>query len=384
MSAGRNPIAGKVAIVGLGHTAQGELPGRTVEEIAVEAAVAAVADAGLTFDDLDGLVACKSIQGNGADTSVGPLLGLNLPFVQTLQYGSCNFSLHLAAMAITSGLASTVLLTYGANARSNRFDFGQPMYGPDLAARSGLVHIAGRAGLALQRHKSLYGTTDEQFGMLAVGQRQWARMNPNAIFTDPLSMDDYLAQPYMVEPLRRADVTMISDGGIAFVVTSAERAADLPHQPVYLSGMSEYAGIRGDNNPGNLMRPWITKAADALWSSTGLMPADMDALYVQDPTAVWTLQMLEHFGFCGEGEAGAFLAEGHTLPGGSLPLNTHGGQLSESYTWGWMHLVEAIRQLRGDAGPRQVAGARTAAYLSSQGFLKAAASVLSTDQEVGR
>jgi acetyl-CoA acetyltransferase len=378
-----NPIAGEVAIVGLGHTKHGELPGMTVEEIAVEAAINAVADSGLSFDDLDGLVACKSVQGNGADTTLGPVLGLNLPYVQSLNYGTCNFSLHLAVMAIKAGMASTVLLTYGANARSSKFDFGQPMYGPDMSVAAGLVHIAGRAGLALQRHKAIYGTTDEQFGMLAIGQRLWAQKNPNAIFTKPLTMDDYLAEPYMVDPLRRSDVTMISDGGIAFVVTTGERAAELPNKPVYISGISEFAGIRGEHNPENLMRPWLQGSASAIWSKTGLGPGDIDALYIQDPTALWTLQMLEYYGFCGIGEGGPFLVEGHTLPGGHLPLNTHGGQLSESYTWGWMHLVEAVRQLRGQAGERQLDDPEIAMYLSSHGFFKAAATVLSTNQAVG-
>jgi acetyl-CoA acetyltransferase len=328
MPSSLNPIAGEVAIVGLGHTLQGELAGQSVEEIAVDAAIAAVEDCGLAFDELDGLVACKSVQGEGNDVAVGQLLGLNLPYVQSLDYGTCNFSLHLAVMAITSGLASTVLLTYGANARSGKFDFGKPMYGADMATSAGLVHIAGRAGLALQRHKAVYGTTDEQFGMLAVGQRQWAQRNPNAIFRKPLSMEDYLAEPYMVEPLRRSDVTMISDGGVSFVVTTAERAADLPNKPVYVSGIAEHAGVRGEHNPENLMRPWLKDAARAIWTSTGLTTSDIDALYIQDPTALWTLQMLEYYGFCGIGEGGPFLAEGHTMPGGDLPLNTHGGQLS--------------------------------------------------------
>ena len=383
MSIPRNPTAGEVAIVGIGHTAQGELPGCSVEELAVDAGLLALADAGLAPEDLDGLVACKSVQGQGNDVAVGKLLGLNLPYVQSLDYGTCNFSLHLAVMAVTSGLASTVLLTYGANARSGRFDFGRPMYGADMASHAGLVHISGRAGLALRRHKALYGTTDAQFGMLAVGQRAWAQRNPVAIFRDPLTLEDYLARPYMVDPLRREDVTMISDGGVAVVVTTAERARDLPRPPVYVSGIAEYAGVRGDNDPENLMRPWLADAARRVWGATGLSPADVDALYIQDPTALWTLQMLEYYGFCGIGEGGPFLAEGHTLPGGDLPLNTHGGQLSESYTWGWMHMVEAVRQLRGAAGERQLDAPEIAMYLSSHGFVKAAASVLSTSAEVG-
>ncbi len=379
-----NVVAGRTAIVGLGHTAQGELPGHSAEENAVDAALLALADAGLTVDDLDGLVACKSVQGQGNDVNVGALLGVNLPYVQSLDYGTCNFSLHLAVMAIVSGMASTVLLTYGANARSGKFDFGKPMYGADMASAAGLVHIAGRAGLALQRHKAVYGTTDEQFGMLAVGQRDWAQKNPNAIFRTPLSMTDYLAEPYMVAPLRRSDVTMISDGGVALVVTTAEHARQLPNSPVYISGMAEYAGVRAEHNPQNLMRPWLRDSAVTIWASTGLRPADIDALYIQDPTAVWSLQMLEYYGFCGIGEGGPFLAEGHTLPGGSLPLNTHGGQLSDSYTWGWMHVVEAVRQLRGQAGERQLDAPEIGMYCSSHGFVKAAVSVFSTNQSVGQ
>jgi acetyl-CoA acetyltransferase len=383
MTAQRNPVAGQVAIVGLGHTAQGELPGRSVAENAVDAALLALADCGIGPADLDGLVACKSIQGEGNDVSVGQLLGLNLPYAQSLDYGTCNFSLHLAVMAIAAGMASTILLTYGSNARSARFDFGKPAYGADMSSAAGLVHIAGRAGLALQRHKHLYGTTDRQFGMLAVGQRQWARRNPNAIFREPLTMDGYLAEPYLVEPLRRADVTMISDGGVALIVTTAERAAGLPNKPVYVSGIAEHAGVRGEHNPENLMRPWLRDSATAIWAATGLGPADIDVLYIQDPTAVWSLQMLEYYGFCGIGEGGPFLADGHTLPGGDLPLNTNGGQLSESYTWGWMHLVEAVRQLRGQAGERQLDAPEVAMYCSSHGFVKAAASILSTDRSTG-
>jgi len=384
MSTVRNPVAGRVAIVGVGHTVQGELPGQSVEEIAVEAAVLALADAGLDAPDLDGLIACKSVQGGGNDVAVGQLLGVNLPYVQALDYGTCNFSLHLAVMAVISGMAETILLTYGANARTGKFDFGKPMYGADMASAAGLVHIAGRAGLALQRHKAVYGTTDEQFGMLAVGQRDWALKNPNAIFRTPMSMADYLAEPYMVDPLRRSDVTMISDGGVAVVVTTAEHARQLPNPPVYISGMAEYAGVRAEHNPENLMRPWLRDSAVTIWASTGLRPADIDALYIQDPTAVWSLQMLEYYGFCGIGEGGPFLAEGHTLPGRSLPLNTHGGQLSESYTWGWMHVVEAVRQLRGQAGERQLEAPEIGMYCSSHGFVKAAVSVFSTNQSVGQ
>jgi acetyl-CoA acetyltransferase len=371
-------VRGKVAIVGIGHTTQGEHPGKSAEQLNVEAINAALSDAGISKAEVDGLITCKSIQGGGTDVAVGALLGLNPGYAQSLDYGTCNFSLHLAVMAIMTGMASTIVLSYGANARTGKFDFsgGRPDAG--VSRPAGLFHIAGPAGLAVQRHKHLYGTTDEQFGWIAVSQREWAQRNPLAIFRDPLTMDDYLDTPYMVEPLRRHDITMISDGGVALVVTAKERVSEFRNRPVYVTGMAEHTDLRSYQNNSNLMRPWLQSVATDLWNNTGMGPSDIDVLYIQDPTALWVLQMLEYYGFCGVGEAGPFLAEGHTRPGGGLPLNTHGGQLSESYTWGWMHLCEAVRQLRGEAGDRQVTGAEVALYCSTMSFVKGAASILST------
>ncbi|WP_214404014.1 thiolase family protein [Pseudonocardia lacus] len=369
-------VRGEVAIVGVGHTEQGEFPGVSPETLSVRAVRAALDDAGIDRSAVDGLITCKSIQGLNADVTVGPLLGISPPYSQTLDYGTCNFSLHLAVQAILSGLASTIVLCYGANARTVRFPFGAAP--ATLAGAAGLMHIAGPAAMALQRHKALYGTTDEQFGWIAVSEREWAARNPLAIFREPMTMDDYLAMPYMVEPLRRPDVTMLADGGVALVVTTAERAADFPHDPVYVLGIAEQSAIQGEQRPGYVMRPWLADVATRIWGTTGLKPSDIDALYIQNPTAVWVLQMLEAYGFCPEGEAGPWLAEGHTRPGGDLPLNTNGGQLSESYMWGWLHMVEAVRQLRGDAGERQVSGAEVAMYCSTQAWVKGGASILST------
>jgi acetyl-CoA acetyltransferase len=345
--------------------------------LALRATKAALADAGIDKSGVDGVITCKSVQGANADTAFGPLLGINPSYAQTLDYGSCNFSLHLAAQAIATGMASTVLLCYGANARSGRVSFSATP--PSLESVAGFLHVAGPAAMALARHMALYGTTEEQFGVIASSSRDWARKNPLALFRDPLSVEDYLSIPYIVEPLRRPDLTMISDGGAALVVTTAERAAaDFPHQPVYLYGMAEQSAIRGEHNRDYLIRPFLGDLAKRVWTSTGLSHEDIDLFYVQDPTAVWILQAIEYFGFCPVGEAGPWLAEGHTRPGGDLPLNTNGGQLSEAYMWGWLHLIEAVRQLRGQAGERQVEGAATALYCSTQVHLKAAASVLST------
>lgn len=370
-------MSSQIAIVGIGHTEQGELPRCSSELLAARATKAALEDAGIDRGGIDGLITCKSVHGANIDTALGPLLGINPPYSQTLEYGSCNFSLHLAAQAIATGMASTIVLCYGANARSAGVSFSTAPL--SMASVAGYLHVAGPAAMALRRHMALYGTTEEQVGSIASSSRDWAQMNPLALFQKPLSVDDYLSSPYLVEPLRRADLTMISDGGVALVVTSAERAAaDFPHRPVYLYGMAEQSAIRGDHNPDYLMRPFLSSLADRIWRDTGLTHSDVDLLYVQDPTSVWILQVIEAFGFCSVGDVGPWLAEGHTRPGGDLPLNTNGGQLSEAYMWGWLHLVEAVRQLRGDAGERQVADAETALYCSTQVHLKGAVSVLST------
>lgn len=372
-------IRGKVAIVGVGHSAQGTLPGKTPEQLSIEAIKSALADAQLTKEQIDGLITCKSVQGGNADVTVGPLFGLSPQYAQTLDYGTCNFSLHLAVQAILTGMADTICLAYGANARSGRFNFGAAS--PTLPGASGFSHIAGLGAMALQRHKAIYGTTDEQFGSFAVSEREWAQLNPLAIFRDPMSIDDYLARPYMVEPLRREDVTMISDGGVSLIMTSADRAKDFPNKPVYILGMAEQSELRGDHFDDYLMRPYLKKAGEQIWRSTGFTPSDIDILYIQDPTAVWDLQMVEAYGFAPEGEGGAWAAEGHIRPGGDLPLNTNGGQLSESYMWGWLHIVEAVRQLRGTVEPeRQVPNAERAMYCSTYTFFKGGCSILGTHQ----
>ncbi|HEY1970307.1 MAG TPA: thiolase family protein [Pseudonocardia sp.] len=364
-----------VAVVGLGTTEQGELPGRSADEIAAEAFGLALRDAGLDKSEVDGLITCKSTLGAGVDTSVGRLLGLNPAYSATLDYGTCNFSIHLATMVINAGLANTVALTYGTDARSNRVGFG---VAPDgLNAPYGYLHIAGPAALALRRHQHLYGTTEEQLGHIAVNQRDNARLNPLAVFRAPLTLSDYLSAPYLVEPLRRHDLTMVSDGGAALIMTAADRASDRRADPVYLSGMAEVTALRELSNPDQLMRPWLAEVARRVYADAGLGPADVDLLYLQDPTSVWVLQMLEWFGFAPIGQAGPFLAEGHTRLDGRIPLNSNGGHLSESYMWGWLHVAELVRQLRGEAGPRQRTRRDTALYASTMAFQKGAASIFS-------
>lgn len=374
-------IRGRTAIVGVGSTPQGELPGRSADEIGVEALVLALADSALDKSDIDGLITCKSYGGFGIDTEIGRSAGLNPRYSATLDYGTCNFSLHLATMAITAGLATTVALVYGTNQRTagHRFAAAAGSQASSLELH-GFHNIAGQAAMAFQRHRALYGTTEEQLGWVAVTERQHARLNPAAIFTDLLSIEDYLAQPYLVEPLRRPDLCMISDGGASLIVTDARRLPLGPQRPVYVLGIDQVTGLRQYQNPDNLLRPWVRSMAQPVFDRAGISRDDIDVLFIQDPTSVWVCQMLEWFGYCGAGESGPFVAEGRiSLDGGDIPVNTNGGQLSEAYMWGWLHLCEAVRQLRGTCGQRQVADARFAQYCSTKGFEKAATTVLGTE-----
>jgi acetyl-CoA acetyltransferase len=300
-----------------------------------------------------------------------------------LRYGACGFSLHIAAGAILSGIANTVLLTYGTNQRSMRANFSRPVGGTsDWAALAGFVHVAGPAAMAARRHMHLYGTPEEQLGWVSVAQREWAQKNPRAIFRTPMSIEDYLASPYTVAPLRRSDLTMISDGGVAAILTRSSLVDNFASTPIYVNAMAQQSALRSDQNKDKLMRPWIAEIARKLYASVGIGPETIDVAYLQDATSVWVLQMLEWYGFCGVGEAGPFLAEGHTRPGGSLPVNTTGGQLSEAYMWNWLHLEEAVHQLRGECGERQVAGAKVALHAQTHDFWKGAASILSTSDEL--
>ncbi|MFE1801616.1 thiolase family protein [Streptomyces sp. NPDC059517] len=376
----RGAIRGRSAIVAAGNTEQGTVPGISADEIAVEALRRTLAEHGIAKSEIDGLITCKSYGGFGIDTEIGRLAGLNPDYSATLDYGTCNFSLHLACAVIDAGLATTVAIVYGTNQRSAGNRFGHPLGRQDEASVYGFLNVAGPAGMAFRRHQHLYGTTEEDLGRIAVSQRRYAQDNPLAVFREPLTLDDYLAQPYLVEPLRRADLCMISDGGACLIVTRADRADDFTDKPVHVLGIAQQSGLRDRQNADQWMRPWIERVAERIYPAAGIGREDVDALYIQDPTSVWVLQMLEMYGFVPPGGVGEAFRDGAVGHGGKLPLNTNGGQLSEAYMWGFLHLCEAVRQLRGEAGGRQLDGPRTAQYCSTFGFMKAASTILSVDR----
>ncbi len=367
-----------VCVAGVGWTSQGRHPGRTGNDLAVEAVDAALQDAGIGRSDVDGLITCKALMGapgDGLDVPIGHMLGINPDYSATLDYGTCNFSVHLAAMAIRSGLASTVVLAYGTIQGSRMGDAGFAGLVTPESTYGAMDPMGFLSALMFRRAIERHGVTEEQLGSISVAQRKWAALNPHAVRREVMTIDDYLAEPYYVNPIRKFDVAPFDDGGVALVMTTLERARDMRADPVAILGMSQTTALRGYDNPDQLERAWIERAADAVFRDAELARADIDVVSIQDPTSIWTMQMLELFGFVGTGEALPFISEGHTSPGGSLPVNTSGGHLSESYMWGWMHTVEVVNQLRGVCGDRQVPGAEAAIHCSTMTTNKAAATI---------
>ncbi|MDG2004038.1 MAG: thiolase family protein [Novosphingobium sp.] len=362
-----------VAIAGIGCATRQGQPGWRAEDYALAAAREALADAAIGKDAIDGLITCKALSGAGGDIVMGRLLGLNPSYSATLDYGTCNFSIHLAAMVIAAGLAETVLLTYGTDQGSNGGDFAR--YGNHEIHHGMVDPIGTMAAMMFRRYQHLYGASEADLGAVVVAQRKWASLNPDAVHRDPITIDDYLEEPHYIAPVRRSDIAGFHDGGAAMVITSVERARDMPHVLVRLAGKAQTAQLRNVQNEDNLERRWMRGVADRALAGAGVLHKDIDLLMVQDPASVWVLQMIEALGFADPGGGGAMIAAGETALGGRLPLNTSGGHLSERYMWGWFHIVEIIRQLRGACGPRQVNGARLAMHASTMVAQKGSASV---------
>jgi acetyl-CoA acetyltransferase len=219
------------------------------------------------------------------------------------------------------------------------------------------------SALMLARHRHLHGTTDRQLGAVATTFRRHAQLNPAALRRDDMTLEDYLDAPPVVAPLRRFDYCQINDGGIALILTTLDRARDRPHRPVQVLAAAQRARLTGsDFPPDDFWAGALAEVGDAVTRESGRDRDAVDALMVYDNFSPNVLFTLEGLGWCRAGEGGAWVADGRIALGGELPCNTSGGQLSEGYLQGWALVVEAVRQLRGDCGARQVEGARTVQY----------------------
>ena len=355
-------------IAGIGHTEYSKNSGRSTLQLAAEASRAAIADAGLTPADIDGSVTFQLDRND--ELAVTRCLGIPvLRFSSRTRGGgggACATIQHAAA-AVESGRARAVLIWRAFNERS-RHRFGQPNpRGPDptwdFYLPFGLDTPAKIYGLQFQRYMYRYGLTNADFGLYTVVARQYAATNPDAWFYKrPITLEDHQASRWIVEPLLRLlDCCQESDGGVALVVTSADRARDLPHRAARIAAASASHLVGGDEMF-NFYHPDLTTFSEGaalagqLWAESGYGPWDMDVAMIYENFSPIVFMQLEAFGWCGPGEARDFIASGAIGPGGRMPVNTNGGLLGEGYIHGMNNIVEAVRQLRGTAA-NQVAGA---------------------------
>jgi acetyl-CoA acetyltransferase len=353
----------QASIVGVGATRQGKLPDETPLSLAAQAFRLALEDAGIDKREVDGLLTMPgttSPEGAKNYLNVGELVGVNPRFTGSLTMGGATGGalIQIAAMAIATGMAKTVACIFADTARTGGSRFAAAAGGDDSWGVWGMFGNAANSAMGFRRHMALYGSRSEHLGWIAVTCRKHAAMNPNAVMRDPITLDDHQNSRLIVDPLRLLDCCLISDGAVCVIVTSSERAHDCRKRPVAIWGMGQ-----GHTTENLRLREWWYLphqrdcVADA-YRMAGVSPKDISVAQLYDNFTVAVLFWLEHAGFCPEGEAGAFVEGGTRITlGGSLPINTAGGNLSESYMQGWLHIVEGVRQLRGECGQRQVGNA---------------------------
>jgi acetyl-CoA acetyltransferase len=361
-------VAGNTIIAGIGQTEFSKSSGRSELQLASEAALAAIEDAGMTPADIDGMVTFT------LDTNDELLLARCLG-IPELRYWSrtphggagAHTTVQHAALAVHGGAAKAVLVYRAFNERSGR-RFGQPNQrvtppGWNWYLPFGLDVPAKTYALGFQRYMHRFGLTNADFGQYTVVARRHAATNPNAWFYQrPITIDDHQNSRWIVEPiLRLLDCCQESDGGVALVVTTADRAKDLPRPAARITAAAD-GHVRDGNVMFNYYHGDLGEFPEAkllgrqLYETSGLTPSDMDAAMIYENFSPVVFLQLEALGFCGPGEAAAFIAEGNIDLGGTLPVNTHGGLLGEAYIHGMNNIIEAVRQVRGTA-VNQVAGA---------------------------
>ena len=359
-------LSGRAAIAGIGATEFSKDSGRSELRLAAECVRAAIDDAGLRPSDVDGLVTFT--MDTNAEIAVAREVGIpELRFFDQIGYGggAAAATVQHAAMAVATGVADVVVCYRAFNERSGH-RFGQ--FNTDLAVRAtsagvdaswsypmGLGTPAANVAMVARRYMHAYGATSEDFGRVAVADRRHAATNPTAFFYGkPITLADHQASRWIAEPLHLLDCCQESDGGVAVVVTSAERARDLPHRPALINGAAQGSGpdqfiMTSYYRDGLTGLPEMGLVGQQLWSQAGIAPEDVQVAILYDHFTPFVLIQLEELGFCPRGEARNFIANGAIEIDGRLPVNTHGGQLGEAYIHGMNGIAEGVRQLRGSA-----------------------------------
>lgn len=373
------------AIVGVGESGLGVAGDKTVLQLQAAASTIALAEAGLSMRDVDGLLTASNDLTPFASMYLAEYLGIAPSYTDTTHIGGASFEAHVghASAALAAGLCSVVLIAYGSTQRSSRtrkLGLVGPVRYPEQFERIwGLPFPIGSYALAARRHMHEYGTTPEQLAEVAVAARLWAAKNPRAFAREPLSVADVLASPMISDPLHQLDCCLVTDGGGALVLTSVGRARDLAKRPVLVLGHGEaHTHANVSSMPNLAVHQAAIDSAGRAFSMAGLRASEMDVVELYDSFTITVLMTLEALGFCKAGEGGEFVADGRTRPGGSLPLNTNGGGLSYCHPgmYGIFQLVEAVRQLRGEANEAQVPDARLSVVHGTGGLLSSGATVI--------
>ena len=373
-----------VAIVGAAETTElGRIPGMSQIQLHADAALNTLADAGLTAKDIDGVATAGE-----SPVGIAHYLGIAPRWVDGSSVGGCSFMLHVrhAVAAIEAGYVDTVLVTHGESGRSGVGRGGGGGGRGSLAAQFegpyGSMGPTTMFTIGVLRYMKRYGMTHEQLAMVAVVQREWAGMNPRASYRDPITVDDVLNSRMIAYPFHLLECCLVTDGGGALILTKAERARDFPTKPVYILGSGESVETPMVSQMKDLTSSQAFRIAggDAM-RSAGIDHADVDHMMVYDAFAHLPIWGLEDLGFCARGEAPAFIEDGNTRPGGTLPLNTNGGGLSYMHSgmYGMYALQESVRQLRGTA-PAQVPGAEVSVCLGVGGMFAASGCIVMTNQ----
>lgn len=360
----------KACVTGVGETRYMRGETKNAFELQLESSLKAVADAGLSPRDIDGVIPIGIVSGT-ADDFIDNFGIPDLRFSALIPHGGASptMALQCAAAAVATGACNHVLITFGRNitaaAQGNKagariHTMPQFHYVTEFEYPLGSIAPAQIYAPMARRHMELYGTRVSDFGEVAVAMREHALLNDNAVMKKAITLEDHANSRMISDPFRLLDCSLESDGGAAIIVSSAERAADLKHRRVFIAGVAE----GHPDQPGAItQRPDMTslgikKAAKRAFEMAGVTPADIDVAEIYDCFTYAVIRQLEDCGFCEKGEGGAFVRDGRIRLGGALPVNTHGGLLSQAHVWGLNHIIELTRQLRHDAGRAQVKDAQ--------------------------
>lgn len=373
----------QAAIAGIGATEFSKNSGVTTLTLALRAIRAAAADAGVPLREIDGIATYRV--GDSVPASVvAQAMGLTDPSYFVDHFGGGGSSQGLigtAAMAVAAGVANNIICYRAINARSE-FRMGGTGRPPvehvetQYQAPYGYGAPPQFYALAARAYLDKYGADSRDFGAVAIAQRRHAQQNPRAMMRTPISFEDYLSSRMVVEPFRLLDCCLETDVGLAVLLTRPERARGLRQPPVLIRTVAWGGGSSSYSGGADLLPSSVSRMAPRLWRQAGMQPSDIDVANLYDCFTFAVLLQLEEYGFCGPGEAGALVRSGATAIGGSLPVNPHGGFLSEGYAHGMNHVFEAVEQLRGASGARQVTGAEVALCTGAPGYQAGATSAM--------